>query len=296
MSPPVVLYTPVDAGPIDPEWVARFPTAAAAVAYTDYGRHELIEANSHSEEFACDVVPHGVDTQMFRPLGDSLDDTLKAKRHLGLVTEDDEDSFIVLNANRNQQRKRVDLTLEGFAQFARGKPPGVQLMLHMGRKDIGWDIEKLGRRLGIEERLVITGPSEGLTTLSNEQLNTLYNAADVGLNTSGGEGWGLPAFEHAATGKPQVLPAHPALREIWEDAAVFIETPDRATQASTLSDLHFTRPEIVAAALEQLYASPRLREECGRACFERATEARFSWDTIASQWKQLFGRVLAERE
>ena len=50
--------------------------------------------------------------------------------------------------------------------------------------------------------------------LSDADLNRLYNACAIGLNTSAGEGFGLVSFEHAATGAPQVVPDHDALRPV----------------------------------------------------------------------------------
>lgn len=44
------------------------------------------------------------------------------------------DSFLVLNANRNQKRKRIDITLKAFAALARDKPENVKLLLHTHRE------------------------------------------------------------------------------------------------------------------------------------------------------------------
>ena len=52
------------------------------------------------------------------------------------------DIFIVFNGNRNQFRKRIDITIAAFAKFAKDKPD-TQLYLHMGKKDQGWDIMNL---------------------------------------------------------------------------------------------------------------------------------------------------------
>jgi len=42
--------------------------------------------------------------------------------------------------------------------------------------------------------------------LDDRELNLLYNACDVGLNTASSEGWGMVSFEHAATGAAQIVP------------------------------------------------------------------------------------------
>jgi hypothetical protein len=59
---------------------------------------------------------------------------------------------------------------------------------------------------------------------TEEYINILYNAADVGLNTCCGEGFGLTNMEHACIGKFQIVSAVPAFREILSDHdAILIE-------------------------------------------------------------------------
>ena len=65
-----------------------------------------------------------------------------------------QNGFIVLNANRNQPRKRMDLTMEGFSLFAKDKPENVFLHLHIGLKDIGWDLKYLAKRYQLADRLI----------------------------------------------------------------------------------------------------------------------------------------------
>ena len=101
-----------------------------------------------------------------------------------------EGRFIVLNANRNQPRKRIDTTIRAFALFARGKPAGVNLFLHMGVEDAGWNVVTLARRYGVEDRLLMSSLNKTIQGVSQQQLNRVYNACDVGLNTSTAEGLG----------------------------------------------------------------------------------------------------------
>ena len=74
-APPVVLYCPVDGGPLDPEGLAPLAGVARCVAYTAFGRAQTEaavaaqRAKDPSFDFpAVEVIPHGVDTDTFRPL------------------------------------------------------------------------------------------------------------------------------------------------------------------------------------------------------------------------------------
>src|SRR5437868_10234742 len=98
------------------------------------------------------------------------------------------DSFIVLNGNRNQPRKRIDITIKGFALFAADKQENVKLYLHMGTEDKGWDILALTKRHNVYDRLILSSESKSIPTLSSDKMKLIYNYCDVGINTATSEG------------------------------------------------------------------------------------------------------------
>ena len=294
-KPKLVLYSPVDAGPVDPEWVSKFKEVSRIVAFTNYARSEILGAFDPKEAPAVDTIPLGVETEVFFPLNPKEPwRTNEAKQRLGLFSEEEiDDSFLVLNAHRNQPRKRIDITLKGFALFARDKPKNVQLYLHMGTEDVGWNVLKLAKRYGISERMIVTENRNTLPGILSEHLNLLYNASDVGLNTATGEGWGLPNFEHAAAGKAQVLPRFGALAEVWSECAEFVEPTGEVVYEVVLSEGKVVSVESVAAALEKLYASEKRRWEVAQACYRRATQLEYQWQQIGKRWHALFQEALS---
>src|SRR5882724_7742142 len=71
----VVIYSPVEAGPIAPEVMRQMRGPTRYVLYTDYGKREIAKAVAVATEEdpafsfpALDVIPHGVDTKRFFPL------------------------------------------------------------------------------------------------------------------------------------------------------------------------------------------------------------------------------------
>jgi D-inositol-3-phosphate glycosyltransferase len=206
---------------------------------------------------------------------------------------DPEDRFIVLNANRNQPRKRIDTTVRGFALFARDKPPNVHLFLHMGVEDVGWNVVQLARRYGVEDRVLMSSLNKTIQGVSRQQLNLVYNACDVGLNTSSAEGWGLPSFEHAATRAAQVVPRHSACAELWGGSAVLVEPVLSVLFEKILTEGWLVSPEGVAEALERLYSDRGLLAEMSERAYRNATRAEYRWGNIAARWDALFREVLA---
>lgn len=196
---------------------------------------------------------------------------------------------MVLNAHRSQPRKRMDLTLKGFALFAKDKPPNVQLYLHMGVEDVGWNVAKLATRYGIFDRLILSQGTHSIPNVDTTHLNLIYNACDVGINSAMAEGWGLPTFEHAAAGKAQIVPRFGALEEIWSEAAEFLEPSSEVVFEQVLSEGRVVSPEAVASALERLYFDSTRRRQVAMACHERTRSNAYSPSSVASRWQEILG-------
>jgi glycosyltransferase involved in cell wall biosynthesis len=186
-----------------------------------------------------------------------------------------------MNGNRNQARKRLDLTLHGFAMFAAGRASDVRLYVHWAAERRGGvDVHRLVRTLGIEDRL-ISSTGVGVST---ERLNLIYNAADVGVNTATGEGWGLIALEHAATGAAQVVPDHSACRELWQGAAEMLPVHRRLLRAGRTSGGEVD-PNDLAGALSRLYEDRNYYAAMVRRAGERARHPRLQWEAIGRGWE-----------
>ncbi|HEX4640171.1 MAG TPA: glycosyltransferase family 4 protein [Chthoniobacterales bacterium] len=296
-QPKLVFYSPVESGPIAPEIMQRLGGVSRYVVFTEYGRREIetalraVRENSPVFQFpALDVIPHGVATEKFFPLLDKAE----ARWQMKLNDAEHRDAFIVLNANRNMPRKRIDLTMQGFALFAKDKPANVKLYLHMATEDAGWNVLILAKRYRIFDRLIMTQADNSRPTFSDEQLNFLYNACDVGVNTTTGEGWGMPSFEHAATRAAQVVPRHTSLADLWNGAAEFIDPVMTLTYPGNLTHAHIVTPEGVADALQRLYENRERRDALADAAYRNATRPEFNWPSIAARWRQLFDEVLVE--
>jgi D-inositol-3-phosphate glycosyltransferase len=298
--PKVVMYSPVESGPIAPEMTRELGGVWRYVLYTDYGRREIAASvdavRKHEPDFQfpeLEVIPHGVDTDRFFPLGDD-DHTRRVEARRAMKFDEPEilDGFLVLNANRNMPRKRIDLTIQGFAEFAKDKPANVKLYLHMALQDTGWNVIALARRHGIFDRLIMTRADNVAPDFSDEQLNLLYNACDVGITTTTGEGWGMVTFEHAATRAAQIVPRHTSFADLWDGAAEFVEPVVKLTWPGNLTDGHFVSPQGVAAGLQRLYEDRGYRDALAHAAYRNAIQPEFKWSAAVERWKTLFTETI----
>lgn len=176
----------------------------------------------------------------------------------------------------------------GFKLFSQGKPENVKVYFHCGIRDMHINVYKLAKRLGLTERLVITNKNDGVQTVPSNRLNLIYNATDVGLTTSVGEGWGLVPMEHAVTGVPQVVPDHSSLHDLYEDCGLLVPTSYDVTLDHIMTTGRVVTPEDIATQLETLYCDEGLSTSLSMRAMNKFTSIEYSWKFIASQWDKLF--------
>ena len=261
----------------------------AAICYTKFGAEETLNAGVKKPIW---VIPHGVTPGQFYPK-----DKAECRKELNL----DPNDFIVFNGNRNQFRKRIDLTISAFAKFAVNRPDA-KLYLHMGQKDQGWDIMPLFARemsrqgLDPNGRIIMSTPTNGGPNVPVDLLNTIYNCADVGINTCKGEGWGLVNFEHAACRVAQVVPDHTSCKEIFDGYGKLIRNLHADVDTNFGRIMPCPDDNHLAQILGELYQDRAELDRVAQACYERVTDPCFNWDTVSSDFVDVFTEVLATKE
>jgi len=289
---PVVTYFPVDATEHDPEWFRDYEELVrACCVYTKFAKNVILDTGAVNPT-RIEVIPHGIDKDIFYPI-----DKNEARKEIFPLNEKPEflNSFIILNANRNQPRKRIDITIRAFRDFARDKPENVKLYLHMGTRDMGWDIIRMASRYGIDDRIAISSLNTTLANVPDERLNQIYNACDIGINTGLGEGWGLTSWEHAATGKPQIVPDHSALPEIWGDSGIYIPTIADYVYEGTLTVARIVSTEGVVEKLEWAYqdwkSGGKELKRLGDMAYKIVSAPKHKWQNIAKKFDKVFDKV-----
>ena len=191
----------------------------AIIAFTPYWR-KTVRILGLNKEIPCFVFPHGFDHELYYPVPRKV-----ARIFFNLP----EDAFVILNLNRNQPRKRWDQTMIAFAEFtaeyykytlANPDKKLRPIRLLVGTTlDGPWDIKEVYQHelhlrnipFSFTENFIVglSNPQQ----LSDKDINLLYNACDIGINTCEGEGYGLCQIEHLAVGAPQVCPKIGGLQE-----------------------------------------------------------------------------------
>lgn len=245
---------------------------ALAIFWTQFG---LIEARKGGYHGPATVIPLGVDLDVYYPM-----DKYEARLHRGLPKVLD-DAFIVGNVNRNQPRKQLGLTIRYFAKWVHtGRMKDAYLYLHVaptGDKGIG--CQQLASHYGISTRLLLMEPPIWYGLPDSEMRDT-YNAFDVQVSTTLGEGFGLTTFEGMACGVPQIVPAWSALGELLPGAAKLI--PCSAVSVSNINVVGGIPDEaIFVKELDELWKNKTAYEELRQAGLARVREDRFRWENVA---------------
>ncbi len=279
------VYTPIDSYGLFPELKPQVTDWDGLATYTQFAYSEL---RLMGYDKPIDIIGHGTDFSKFFPL-----DKNECRRELGVP----EDAFVVFNGNRNQPRKRIDLTLKAFIKFAKDKDDA-RLWLNMGSKDLGWEVIPLFKRIARDEgfnpasKLILTSPHFSVENcLSVEQLNKVYNAADIGINTCIGEGWGLVNSEHGSVGVAQVVPDHTSLAEIFDEVPR-IQCNASETDRNYGLERWLPDPDSAAEILTYYYENRDALKKDGQWCYKRLHEEQFTWPYIQQQLLDVVKRTL----
>lgn len=231
--------------------------AEVVIAAGGYPAAEAVHAAGRS--LPITVVPPGVDTGRFRPLGPA--ERRAVRERLGLHPE----APLVLGVSRLVPRKGFDTVIRAVSTLV-GTHPGITLAI----AGAGRDRERLGR-VAAE-----TGsPVRFLGRVPNEDLPPLYASADVFAmmcrNRWGGleqEGFGIVFVEAASSGVPQVAGrsggAHEAVAD--NETGFVVDDP--------------TDVGAVAESISRLVSDGDLRSRMGEAARLRA-EQEFSYEVLA---------------
>jgi len=146
-------------------------------------------------------IPHAVDEKHFYPYSDKDRKSLRTQN----LHPDDVDKFIVFWNNRNARRKQSGTLIWWFKEWLdeRDLHDKAQLLMHTDPKDgHGQDLIHIADELELTSKRQVMFSTNKLDL---ENMKALYNLADVTVNISDAEGFGLSTLESLYCGVPIVV-------------------------------------------------------------------------------------------
>ena len=197
-------YITVDGEPLSYKWLDTFQLFSKTLVWSEYGKKQIKVLDSQIEP---EVVYPGVDHQVFRPLkkvGDNI--------------------FKILNVSQNTDRKNIPATLKAFAEFSRNKDNTLLALVCDSKDPNGYDLREIIFNLKIENKVRII-ESNARNSIGDDDLNRVYNQADVSILSSAGEGFGLSLAESFATNTVPIATDFTSMTELLADGRGILVKP-----------------------------------------------------------------------
>jgi len=230
-----------------------------------------------------------------------------ARAKLGLP----EGGKILLTVMRNQGRKRFSELFEAFAQV---RDKSISLYCHTHLHDMGWDIPKLLAQNEILDRVYFSykcrncwdissdlikvtprckkcGDIKEICSidngLTNEQMNYVYNSADLYVQWANSEGFGQPVIEAASTGLRVITVNYSAQEDIIRKIdGIAIDPIDLQREMGTLCYRALPDNKALAYLLntEEVW-------NYDRAKILETVNKNYDWKFTGKKWVDLISKI-----
>jgi len=240
-------------------------------------------------------IPHAVNTEVFKKLDDEVIENLK-KENKGPDGRSLEDRFVVLFNSRNARRKHSGTLVFWFKEFLErvGKDKAVLIMHTEPTDPNGPNLMQIVEDLELDSGEVLFSRDK----ISEQQIATLYNVADVTVNISDAEGFGLSCLESLACETPVVAVRTGGLQDQLTDGenqfGVMIEPSSQQVVGSQLvpyvMEDRINKEDFVNALYTMYFKSAEQRKEIGKLAREHV-EKNFNFTDFNNRWVELLTSV-----
>jgi len=274
------------------------------ILFTNFAKAEL---NLYNYSKKIHILNHGINKNSFFSIN-----KLKA-RHLlrnaklnyngqfDWAIDLNDDEFIIFNGNRNQPRKRIDITIKAYCEFLKNNnfPKAKLIFNSINDSEHGWNYKELIHTVFYHLNKIenygqffhfLTFPQ----SREDAQLNILYNACDVGINTGDSEGFGLVCFEQASVGVPQIIGNYGGLGDLFDDTCSYlIQSNGYIHHDNTLDGVGGRGWTLsykdVSMGIEYYYKNKSIRNQHGKNSIKKFE--KYNWDLQA---KKLYNILLSQ--
>lgn len=314
-----IYMTTIDGEPQREDWIDVYKRADVLCTYTKWAANIARKQGIN----VIDVLSPGTDETVYKPIKNKKE----YKESMGL----NPDWFIIQTVMRNQGRKLYPELFKAFSLFLeKCRKLGetelanrTYLHIHCSLKDVGWNIVEEIQKYHLSNKVLLTyldhnskqadfGLYRGYTAWSRssnlksctttntavgvtrEQLAELMQCADLYIQYSVCEGFGMPMIDAKACGVPIMGIPYSATAELVTEpggiplkiGAMFQETADQTSQRRVLPDNEYTANKI----FEFFKATQMERNEIGNAARQCVLD-NYTWDICAKKWESVIDSV-----
>jgi len=242
-------YYPVDKTPAPVSILERIRYAYKLITFSKFGHETMLEAG-----FASTMIPEAIDTSVFKPLSNKQE----LRKRYGVPPNSFHFTMVAAN-KENPPRKGFQEALTAFKLF-NDKHPESSLSVYIQQlSPDGFPIAAYAHYLGLDGKVTVRNDYHTVHKWTSEDINEVYNTADVLLHPSQTEGFGLCICEAQSAGTPVVIQDCQSMPELIIEG----RTGEKAKTAykrytNDLSFVNVADPNSVYSAMERQYK--RLKE------------------------------------
>jgi glycosyltransferase involved in cell wall biosynthesis len=206
LTVPWAAWVPIDSEGIGQKTLDMLQICPYPVAMSHFGAQQIAD---HGVQ-PVTVIWHAVDCDVFKPM---------PKDECRDLLELDQDAWVIgmVMANKGD-RKQYPLQFQAIKRWADEHPDRkVQIYIHTEptSKMGGWDMRELTKIVGLSGQVFSTNQYDVVVVPApGEFLAQIYNACDVVMNVSAGEGFGIPIVEAQACGTPVLTGNYTSMPEL----------------------------------------------------------------------------------
>ena len=204
---PIFYYNIWDDLP-DPQYNTNYYRSSdllMAISKQTYGINKRLLKPHGYEDWQITYVPHGISKRRFNKIDDDNVKLMDFEEEFGL----DNKKFKILYSNRNIRRKQPGDVLLAYKYFMDELTPEQRkecvMIFHCAPVDEnGTDIPRVHRHLCPDYDINFTYYKND-RPFGDEEMNLLFNSADVYINLASNEGFGLGSCEALTVGTPIIV-------------------------------------------------------------------------------------------
>jgi len=240
-------------------------------------------------------IPHAVDTNVFKKLDIEIIEKLR-KENKGPDGRSLSDRFVILFNSRNARRKHSGTLIFWFKEFLEriGNDKAVLLMHTEPSDPNGPNLSQIVEDLNLNKGQVLFSSDK----VSEDNMATLYNLADVTVNISDAEGFGLSCLESLACETPVVGIRTGGLQDQLTDGEeVFGRMIEPSSQQVVGSQLvpyvmedRINKQDFLNALYDMYFAGQEGRGEIGEKGRKHVME-NFNFTDFNNKWIKLLEDV-----
>lgn len=288
----LIQYAPMDGEPIPFGCHKHLIKADRNVAMSKFGRRVMEEAEYFQDgqwiqvadrlSKPIDYIPHGVSTNVFKPLKQEEIDEFKRQEKL-------DGKFIIGCISRNQPRKMMPRLFRAYKKFSDANKDA-ELYMHCDPRDPqGYNLAAIALTLKISH-VRFTKMHSYKCGVSDEMLNKIYNIFDIHTIPTSGEGFGLTILEALSAGRPNIVTDYSTTDELVGDDERGIKVPciDKLLGSKEVYRGIIDIDKYIDA-MQYAYDNPNEMKKRGKKA--RKFALGYDWDKQIPKWEKLFKEV-----